>query len=347
MKTVVTTLALVGSVCLALEVHAQSASASNREAVARASARVDAEAAADAQADEIAESVSASSDRAVKRALRAVDAARTTFAFADTDINEPTEVQNVFEDGFGFAVNPPGRGSNQPLIIRGANMDSNAVSNIQEDLAVMSRILNKTIERGVGRDGRDSAMGIVLSALPGAKRPQSIYLEGYGALFMASVKFPLVPPPAKDDEKAEKQVDTTWEQTKRELYGQKTPNVRVWNVSGNESTAEYNAEQVENLKSELIEALKNGGNIRDVKPDESITVAVIGNRASSTVNRVKHISRNSGKTGKSELYLADGPRSTARESTMTLRAKKSDVDAYANGSIDLEQFKKRVNVATY
>lgn len=118
MKTVVTTLALVGSVCLALEVHAQPAFASNREAVARASARVDAEAAADAQADEIGESVSANSDRAVKQALRALDAARTTFAFADTDINEPTEVQNVFEDGFGFAVNPPGRGSNQPLIIR-------------------------------------------------------------------------------------------------------------------------------------------------------------------------------------------------------------------------------------
>ena len=32
---------------------------------------------------------------------------------------------------------------------------------------------------------------------------------------------------------------------------------------------------------------------------------------------------------------------------MTLRAKKSDIDSYAKGAIDLDQFKKKVAVATY
>ena len=207
-----------------------------------------------------------------------MELARSKIAMADMDIADSGEVQTSIEDGFGFAIAGSARASNQPLIIRGGGMDSNAVSTIQEDLAVMTRILNKTIDREVGREARDLAMGIVLSALPGSRRPQSIYLEGYGALFLANVKFPLVPAPAKEEEKAEKSADTTWEQTKRELYGQKSSNIRVWNVPGSDSGPRYNSEQVENLKKELVEAMKNASNIRDLKPDEVVTIAVMGNR---------------------------------------------------------------------
>lgn len=284
-------------------------------------------------------------DRAQRQARHTMDLARSKFAMAESDMAEPIELP--VEDGFGFAIAGASRGGAQPLVIRGAEMDSNTVANVQEDLAVMSRILNKALEREVGREGRDSAMGIVLSALPGARRPQSIYLEGYGALFLLSVKFPLVAAPAKEEEKPEKAVDSTWEQTKREMYGNRAPNVKVWNVPSIDASAEYNSEQVEGLKKELIEAMKNASNIRDVKPTEWITVSVIGNRPGGR-NQVKHVvTGQKGRTARAEAYVSDSGRSASRESTLTLRAKKTDIDAYAKGSLDAEQFKKRVSVAAY
>src|ERR1051325_11675602 len=83
----------------------------------------------------------------------------------------------------------PARTGGQPLIVRSSDAAAKNLPNLQEDLAIMSRILSKA----AGREGHEAAMGIVLSALPGSRHPQSIYLEGYGALFLLNVKFPLVP----------------------------------------------------------------------------------------------------------------------------------------------------------
>jgi hypothetical protein len=290
-------------------------------------------------------------EQAMRSAKQAMKMAQSKLAMADAgdaeDAAETFSLAAGLDDGFNFAINTPGRAATQPLIIRSGDLDSGALTNIQEDLSVMSRILNKAVEREVGREGHE-AMGIVLAALPGSRRPQSIYLEGYGALFLVNVKFPLVAPTTKEDEQPEKQSDTTWEETKRELYGKKPGNVRVWEVPVGDA-AEYNADQVDRLKSELIETLKNASNIRDVKPSESITIAVIGGRGALAMQHVKRFSKNNnGNYRKAEAYaVADAGRKSARESTMTLRVKKSDVDAFAKGDIDLDQFKKRVSVSAY
>jgi hypothetical protein len=42
-----------------------------------------------------------------------------------------------------------------------------------------------------------------------------------------------------------------------------------------------------------------------------------------------------------------GPETAARAAIMTLRAKKSDVDEFAKGKTDLEQFRKKVSISTY
>jgi hypothetical protein len=206
----------------------------------------------------------------------------------------------------------------------------------------MSRILAKA----VGHDQKEAAMGIVLSALPGSRRPQSMYLEGYGALFLLNVQFPLVPP-AKEDEKAEKQADTTWEKTKQELYGSRTGNMRIWN----DRAVEYDQQQVDDLKKDVLDALKNAGNIRAVKPDESITVAVLGNHAGGPGRFVKSAT----------TFTPDGARKTnrfytvgdrarvgaGRETTLIIRAKKSDVDAFNKGTIESDEFKKRASISAY
>jgi hypothetical protein len=337
---IIRSIALCASACLGVEAAADKSSGED------ATSPVAVEEAARHTA-EVAQQIN---DRVVEHAQRAVELAQSRMARAQAgDAEEDTDLQAVFDGGGGaFAFTAGGRGSAQPLVVRTTDTDPNTVSKIQEDLNVMSRIVTKTVEREAGREGHDSAMGIVLSALPASRRPQSLYLEGYGALFMIPVKFPLVAPSSKEEEKAEKTVDSTWEQTRRELYGQKGGPVRVWELPAREQAPAYDAEQVENLKKELLESLKNGTNIRDLKPEESITIAVIGTASGGLGVKMKQPnSRSSGTVRKSEIFAIAGPRGAGRESTLTMRVKKADVDAFAKGTIDFEQFKKRAAVFAY
>src|SRR5262249_54238893 len=153
-----------------------------------------------------------------------------------------------------------------PLVIRSKDGDAEAQADIEEDLTVMSRILNKTTGERGGREEHEWAMGIALSSLGGGRRPQSIYLEGYGALFLLSVKFPLVAPPQKDveDKKQAETSDSEWEETKEEIFGDDRkfrrhgPYVQAFGAEGPKQ--EYEADRVANLRKNLLEALKNGSN---------------------------------------------------------------------------------------
>jgi hypothetical protein len=280
--------------------------------------------------------------QALGQAQRAVQLAHANVAIEAGD-GEGGELQTFFD-----VIGVNGRGATPSVVVRSSPTEAGTVSRTQEDLSVMQRILTKALEREVGREGRDAAMGIVLSALPGSRNPQTLYLEGYGALFFLNVKFPLVAPPTKTEEKAERPTDTTWEETKRELYGARSPKVHIFSAPGSDNPPEYNAEQVDGLKKELLEALKNATNIRDVKPDESITVVVVGGRTAGTL-RVKRAVKNlSNNMRRADTFaLADDSRPSGRESTLTIRVKKADVDAFAQGNMDFEQFQKRAAVATY
>ncbi len=280
-------------------------------------------------------------EHVAKQAEHAIELAKSKIALAE--LSEPGELGDIpaIENGVGFAFAGGNRAATQPLLIRTSDLDPATTANLQEDLAVMSRILSKN----VGKEGHDSAMGIVISAIPGMRRPQSLYLEGYGALFMLSVKFPLVPAVPTNDTTPEKPVDTTWEETKRELNGGKPGNFRVFTLPpGADATAEFSQEQVDNLKRELIESLKNASNIRNLKPDEFVTVVVLGNRASGGGTRVKRATARGGAPKKVDVYVTAEAK---RESTLTLRAKKSDIDAFAKGTVDEAEFTKRTSVSAY
>jgi len=55
-------------------------------------------------------------------------------------------------------------------------MATNVMAEIEEDLTVMARILEKTVEQQV-RSMPVKKLGLVLQSL-GQERPQSLYLEG-------------------------------------------------------------------------------------------------------------------------------------------------------------------------
>jgi hypothetical protein len=103
------------------------------------------------------------------------------------------------------------------------------------------------------------------------------------------------------------------------------------------------------LKKELLEALKNAANIRAVKSEESITIAVVGNRAVNATARVKRVTKTPGNAPRKAdiLYATDASRTGSRDTMLTIRVKKSDVDAFAKGTIEFDEFKKRAAVSAY
>ncbi|MHB8520813.1 MAG: hypothetical protein ACYDH9_08635 [Limisphaerales bacterium] len=282
--------------------------------------------------------------------------------------------------GGGFFAQT-GRNSGQPLIIRAADSNAATTGEIQEDMTVMSHILTKALADRRGDDAQNLAMGIVVSALGGDQRPQSFYLDGYGALFLLNVRMALLPPPpTKETEKKEAPVDTTWEQTKREIYGgepgpggsAEMPGWRAYQnsfsemqqrrygtLAGGSPPVEYDAQKVESLKRQLLEALKNASNIRHLKSDEWVTVAVSGpggNHAVLVKRRIR--TATPGATASSDRFVrAEGGdaslltgvphQGTGQSSTLTIRVKKADVDTFAKSKLSFEEFQRKASIVTY
>jgi len=243
------------------------------------------------------------------------------------------------------------------LVVQTSNPDATAIANAEEDLSVMALILRKTTGGSHGDDKR-MAMGIeVDSAVFGSSSgARNMYVEGYGALFLLGVRFPLVAPPDKAEETTAKNEPASDWAAAREEYLRTERNTievqleRVWtgvNQLRGERIAseEYDAEKVEDLKTELLEALKNATHIRALKPDEFVTVVIQGAetmRVERTVGRVRT------SVSDASVKLGGGRRDSGRgETVMTIRVKKSDVDALAKGILDLAGFREKAAIQTY
>jgi hypothetical protein len=208
----------------------------------------------------------------------------------------------------------------------------------------MSLILRKAVKMSPDGDNMFNVANIVVdgSVFGSASGARNIYLEGYGALFLLSVKYPLLPAPEKSTEPAAKDnVSDDWRDAQNEIrnagrgYGQTELFIRPSRSRGEE----YDATKVDGLKSSLLEALKNATHIRAVKPGEYITVVVQG---AEPVSEVK-TKRSSKGPGPATVEASVQPGDTV----LTLRVKKSDVDAYAMGKLDFDAFQKNASIQTY
>src|SRR5262245_59979526 len=156
----------------------------------------------------------------------------------------------------------------KPLVVRSSDMSPKDEANLEEDLAVMAHLLDKALDDlPTGQARARTAMGIDLFVAPNAGTIRSLYLEGYGALFLLNVGFPVVAP-ASSAQEEKPTGDSTWEEARQELYGQSEPQTLV--AQGEE----FSEEKVTRLKEGLLRALKNATNIRD--PEGDVTVCVMG-----------------------------------------------------------------------
>jgi hypothetical protein len=246
-------------------------------------------------------------------------------------------------------------GGGKSLVVRSSDMVPQDQRNLEEDLAVMTHILDKSLAEKLPDDQSvPVAMGISVAFVPGEGPTRSLYLDGYGAFFFAKVNFPLLAPPAdKNVEKEKAPVDSSWEEARQEVYGQPTAK-----TSNPRFTPEYDAAKVNALQQALLNTLKDASNIRNVKPDESITVCVIGAPAEGSKRAVAVSSSSDGGFAGGNTFGSgnspfvwyttagqDGP--AENKTTLTIRVKKADCEAFTKGKLTADEFRGRAMIRIY
>ena len=162
---------------------------------------------------------------------------------------------------------------NTVLVIPSEQTTTEDLLTINEDMNVMSRIFEKNLEQervttltsNIFLPGRRNAYGMLLGSSRG--QIQSMYLQGFGALFLLKVDFPLSPPPDVQEQEQEtqkaEQGDPVWQEMRQQMYEPEKVDRRR---RTDRPESKYDAEKVENLKTTLIKALKHAVNIRSLKP---------------------------------------------------------------------------------
>jgi hypothetical protein len=254
--------------------------------------------------------------------------------------------------------------SPRALVIPKEAGDAKSFAEVEEDLGVMAHILDKAVVDG---DKTARAMGITVSgrAFVAGAAPQNLYVEGYGAIFLLKVNFPLQPPPNKETEVDVKEpVNNEWEEAKREMtrpggkgQGGADPfiafeeryGMEPWNAKS--PSAEYDASKVEDLKKGVIGALKNAANVRRLKADETVTVVVNGADARMMTKSIKSSGGRYGNAKPDAVTVSkasSGERSkVSAGAKLIFRVRKADAEAFQNGKLDLDAFSKKVAVIAF
>ncbi len=232
------------------------------------------------------------------------------------------------------------------LVIPSAQMKMENLAAITEDMSIMSRIFDKQVSQSNEPTARGGLYGDFNPFFGrGNRTTEAIYLEGYGALFLMKINMLLsAPPEAKKTEKAkEEDTDPVWSQMRREMYEPEKGRGSRTNVRQEEK---YDAEKVETIKTNLIKTLKHATNIQALKPEQLVILTVIGDkhRSAATVTRsYSYNSRGTGRRRTVQTALEDETGSLL-PTVLTICAKKSDIDAFAQGELDYDQFRQRTGI---
>ncbi len=214
---------------------------------------------------------------------------------------------------------------------------------------------------------------------------QGIYVQDYGVFFFMEVDFPLVFPPEAQEpppETTKEQVDPIWQRAQQEIFSAQDPTAGSQLPGRQEGSR-----ALEELKQDLIRLLRHASNIRNLKADEWVILSVIGaggwtggggmmgltGTTMGATSRAGGGGVYGGMGGGYGVYGGGGyggyggfvsggvgghgfgyggmggvagmlPASSV---SLTMRVKKADVDAFAKGDLDFEQFQQQVKTLTY
>ncbi|HIJ70126.1 MAG TPA: hypothetical protein HPP87_02035 [Planctomycetes bacterium] len=161
-------------------------------------------------------------------------------------------------------------GTENILVIPSGDVDAQQLAETVEDMKIMSHIFQKELAEA---DMTPGGRSWVFFWRRNESSFRSIYLEGYGAVFLMEVDFPLLPVAQLTEEEVEEGTDPVWDQARRELTASEDDDIFDYD---SDEEVEYDADKVTDLKSKLIRNLKHASNIRNLSDKESIIIAVTG-----------------------------------------------------------------------
>lgn len=205
------------------------------------------------------------------------------------------------------------------------------VSTAQGGAAVMARVLDKMLQEKLGDHYNLGSPDrfYTENPFPGSRRSLGngaggVYLEGYGALFVADALFPL----------ASRSEEDLWEQSARELRGGRSGDrLRNSEVIVDEKTYTVTIDPSVN-RSSISSVIGGYGSSRnEAQLKERLTEAVM--------DALKYASRIQGMDAEEQVaVLIRGMENTQ----MSFRALKRDVDAYGKGELTREQFQETLSM---
>jgi len=251
------------------------------------------------------------------------------------------------------------------VVVPAGQIEEPQIAHLGEDLSIMSRVLEKALRQAVG-EGQAPAVGSAFAPLLGRQESQAFYLAGWGAVFVTSVGFPLTAPGEAQQERPAEEPQSLWDETKREMQG--GPPSGGFGFAGAPGGAaafgigppagtvwpRYDAARVEQLKTTLLETLREASHIREMAEDDSVVViawaapetGAFYNLAGRTDQlAVAWTTPTAPGVPTSRKAAVPGAFPAGARAVLTVQAKKGDIDAFAGGKLTLEEFRKRATVA--
>lgn len=194
------------------------------------------------------------------------------YAAAGSSARYGTRLNSIVRRGSATA----GPGS----IILTSPLEPEKFNQLTEDLNVLTLIINRNLDRVFGEKSTEYRLGVPMT-MAANRSVETSYIEDYGVLVRINVPFP-VASSGEREKKPEPAAapDTEWEKARRALHaGDIDPTTGLPNgvpaIDPNDAPA-YNESLIEELKKEILDALKNVANVRNMRANEAATVAIIG-----------------------------------------------------------------------
>jgi hypothetical protein len=275
----------------------------------------------------------------------------------DDEILAPHSIDPLVQLRTLLSTTNPQYSGGKVLVIPTAQIQPQDMVTLMEDMTVMCRVFEKKLaQSNLAQANFRSSWGSRYSRSfsRDSHSMGAMYVQGYGALFMTTVDFPLSPPPEKEEkEDTQKDADPVWEQMKQEIFSPQEAARRT----PDRPEEKYDAEKVENLKITLIKALIHAANIRELKPDESVILTLTGSGISSNFGKVvvipgynqvmvtykdkdKNVTKLLTSPSLSDLGISS-------PTVLTIRAKKSYIDALAQDKINFAEFEQKIQLLSY
>jgi hypothetical protein len=249
--------------------------------------------------------------------------------------------------------------STRSLIIPKDAPDAKNVTETEEDMSVMARILEKAASSKRQKLERTASVNI-WSLSGSSANPRNLFIDGLGALFFLNVNYPLLPPPTKEQTESKSEGNSEWEKTWKELHHpQGSASDFSFNFTPFDSGSyvyatggpaeEYDEDKVTELKENLIAALKNASHIRRLKGDDTVTVIVTGRSPGSTAKVTTRRSQNGSSSSSSSSSWSSTSRSgsQAPAARLIIRAKRSDIESFQKDKLSADDFRKKVTMFVY